>query len=343
MANNEHLFERRAFLGTAAAAAAAGIGCAGTRAGLGALSPMGEAEIRAELARVDAALARTGAIALATTVFRQAASEAGGETVTDSISTADARFLEEADAFARDAVGALTFAGLFGALSVDAQRHPEARAKLRSVEPMLDRAMAKAGYLLSNTSDAGYALVDSAIEATPGLIEDVLKGLDAGSRDVGLGIGGRMKLRRVGTHLAGRLRVQPAKTLADETMSKVGRMAHHHGLAQSVGVSVAHNALRDVFYSVGEQPPPVQRTLTDNRIARYERRTTAFMRTGAVLAGLGALVLVVSGAALAITSEIGPAFGLTAGAILASLALTFIIIAASRRGRARRMRRQLGG
>lgn len=223
--------ERREFLGTVAAgsvAGAAAVGSSGCTAML--LRRLAEEvdpeAIEALLARLDAGLDEIDRHDVAGTAIEGLFD---GDILEDLTPEDEAR-LEQSRRSSRRILRALLVAGMIHDLPRAARSSPGIRRAIERLEPELDETMVEATRLIAGCPDSVRDGLGRMMRDDPDLAMRMGEDLDAQAREVGMGSGGRAKLRQTCTHLTGRLRRQPVSLLFEECLDKTEREVARHGV-----------------------------------------------------------------------------------------------------------------
>jgi hypothetical protein len=224
-------WQRRDFLGavaTGGVAGAAAIGSSGCSSMVlrGLAREAGSGDIEALFARLDAGLGEIDS----NQVSRRAIEQLMGSDALDDVIDEDRELLDQGDELGRRMLRSLLVAGMVHDLPSEVRTSPEVRCHLERYGPELDETVMEATRLIGGCPRSARQEVGQFLRERPELAMEMGQILDDRSAEVGLGSGGRNKLRQTCTHLTGRLRRQPPSLLVDECLDKMERDLARHGL-----------------------------------------------------------------------------------------------------------------
>lgn len=238
------------------------------------------------------------------------------------------------DAFSPRALRALTYTGLVLDLPEEVRRSEPLVQLNGEMEAELDQTMMDGLWVLAHSGDDARERLDRAVRDNPSFVMDFVERLDLGGAEQGLGVGSRVRLRRVAAEINGRLRVESVDSLLGDVTSKMARVVATSGSEAAHRRLAVTEATRSIFATsvnageAGDGAPAsaILMSPTDARLMAYSvehmdrrfrnRRTAAY-----TLAGIGTLTLGIGTAALVATEEVGAAVAITIGAIVMVLAL----------------------
>lgn len=253
----------------------------------------------------------------------------------------DNRLATDINQFLGTTYQALVYSELVNQLPDEVRQSDEVQTDIAEMSPLLDQALADASFVVAMADDGLKADIDRELRENPDLLMDMAAGLDEEGARHGMGIGGRLRLRRASAQISARLRMQSTNEVVADVTDKITRISERNqvedGDGKEVRVSLAAMRIMDF-----EDVPPVSispapgielsaATPEPSREAkRLERRARRLRRASLGLAGAGAGLLIGGGVALAVTGATGFAGLITLGALAVLLAL-FILGAAVRR------------
>ncbi|MGB8222130.1 MAG: hypothetical protein WCF10_06060 [Polyangiales bacterium] len=236
---------------------------------------------------------------------------------------------------------ALVYAELVNQLPDEVRQSEEVQTDIAEMSPLLDQALADAYFVVGTADDGLKADIDRELRDNPDLLMDMAANLDEEGARHGMGIHGRLRLRRASAHMSARLRMQSTNELVADVTDKITRISERNqgedGDGKQVQVSLAAVRMMDFedVPSVSITPAPGMELSTatpepSRESKRLERQARRLRRASLGLAGTGAGLLIAGGVALGVTGAIGWAVPITFGALAILLAL-FILGAAVRR------------
>ena len=228
-------------------------------------------------------------------------------------------YLKEHEPLAKQTMRTLLVTGMVHDLSPEDQRHPEVRARIDRFTPDMDGAIVDGARYLDRLDRETLSTYEHALASDPDASLRIGEALDRGGAQSGMCASSRLKLRRVGTHVAGRLALQPPGMLIDEYLSKVERIAARRGAEVELQRRAATEATRRAIFGDEE----VIEVEDNKEIVPKEKRSNGVLKAAGWMAGISVTILGISGGLFA--AEFFPAvFGLTAGAI--GLVVTAILL-----------------
>lgn len=248
---------------------------------------------------------------------------------------------------------ALVYSELVNALPDDLRESEDVQNDIAEMSPVLDQAVADAYFVIGMADDEIKTEIDRELRENPDLLMDMAAGLDEEGGRRGLGMRGRLQLRRASSHLSARLRVQSTDELVADLTDKITRIAERSGTREdddrNFEVSLAARRMLaqydDPVVSTPPPPPPGGGTKLEypaappplygeqrREIERLERKAKRLTRASRGLAGLGGGLLIIGGVAFAVGGGAGGIAAMCIGGLALLMAL-FILAAAARRRR----------
>lgn len=257
---------------------------------------------------------------------------------------------------------ALVYSELVNALPEDLRNSEEIQSDIAAMSPVLDQAVADAYFVLGMADDDIKAQMDRELRDNPDILMDMASDLDGEAGRHGMGIRGRLRLRRASRQLSSQLRLQSTDEVVTDLTDKITRVAERNGarapsntnfevslaarrmLAENqepvYGVKRWHpEAYVDPAESAPEEVEPTSAEELANaelerrqELARLEDKEKSLTRASRGLAGAGGGLLIVGGIALGVSGAIGAAAVLCIGGFLLLIAL-FVVAARARRRR----------
>jgi hypothetical protein len=236
---------------------------------------------------------------------------------------------------------ALVYTELVHQLPDEVRQSDEVQTDIAEMSPLLDQALTDASFVVAMADDGLKADIDRELRENPDLLMDMAAGLDEEGARHGMGIGGRLRLRRASAQISARLRVQSTNEVVADVSDKITRISERNqvddGDGKQVRVSLAAMRIMDFedVPPVSISPAPGIELSTaapepSREAKRLERQARRLRRASLGLAGVGAGLLIGGGVAVGITGGIGGLVAITFGALAVLLAL-FILGAAVRR------------
>lgn len=244
---------------------------------------------------------------------------------------------------------ALVYSELVNALPDDVRSSDEVQSDIAAMSPVLDQAVADAYFVIATADDDIEQEIDRELRLNPDLLMDMAADLDSEGAKHGMGIYGRVRLRRASAHLSSRLRMQSTHELVADVTDKLTRIAERNEDKRNdgahVAVSPAARRMLDQYedpFASTPSPAPISPVVEPSAPSsaeppasgreqrRLERKAKRLKRASIGLAGTGAGLLIAGGVAYGLTAAIGALVPITFGALAILLAL-FILGAAVRR------------
>jgi len=117
---------------------------------------------------------------------------------------------------------ALVYSELVNALPDSLRKSEDVQRDIASMSPVMDQAVADAYYVIGMADDDVKALIDREVRENPDVLMDMSSGLDKDGARHGMGIRGRVRLRRASRQLSSRLRMQSANEVITELIDGTG-------------------------------------------------------------------------------------------------------------------------
>ena len=254
---------------------------------------------------------------------------------------------------------ALVYSELINALPEDLRESEEVQSDIAAMSPVLDQAVADAYFVIGTADDDIKKQIDREVREDPDLLMDMASLLDQGGARQGMGLRGRLRLRRASRQLSSRLRMQSADEVINDLTDQVTRYAERNearapsdtGLEVSMASRRLLAAYQEPSSAVEKWHPEAfedpsepsseaaetaasaqsQRELEESRrIAHLRKKEKGLTRASRGLAGAGGGLLIAGGIALGVTGGIGGAVLLCIGGFLLLIAL-FVVAARTRR------------
>lgn len=259
---------------------------------------------------------------------------------------------------------ALVYSELVSQLPEDVRNSEEVQSDFVDMSPVLDQAVADSYFVLGMADDELMADIDRELKENPDVLMDMAAALDEDGARHGMGMHGRLRLRRASAHLSSRLRMQSTKGVVTDVTDKIARIAERNvarGDGAHFEVSLAARrmmAFEDVP-SVSVPPassdepastaepapapapaPAPSPPQSSQEAKRLERKAKRLFRVGGGLAGAGAALLIGGGVAFGATAAVGAAVPITFGALILLIALFILGAAVRRRNQAKKAQSQ---
>jgi hypothetical protein len=241
---------------------------------------------------------------------------------------------------------ALVYSELVSQLPEDVRNSEEVQSDIVEMSPILDQAVADSYFVLGMADDELMADIDRELKENPDVLMDMAAALDEDGARHGMGIHGRLRLRRASAHLSSRLRMQSTKGVVADVTDKIARIAERNhverGDGMHFGASLAARRMMDFedVPSVSPAPPAPPSPQSSLEAERLERKAKRLFRVSGGLAGVGAALLISGGFALSSTGAIGWAVAITFGALSLLIALFILGAAVRRRNQAKKAQSQ---
>jgi hypothetical protein len=264
---------------------------------------------------------------------------------------------------------ALVYSELINGLPEDLRESEEVRSDIAAMSPVLDQAVADAYFIVGTADDEIKKQIDREVREDPDVLMDMASFLDQGGARHGMGLRGRLRLRRASRHLSSRLRMQSTDEVITELTDQITRYAERNEARTPNDTSFeVSSASRRMLAAYQESTSAVERwhpeafadpsqpatevsepaeadsesaeksaqteqeLKTRQRIAELEQKEERLTRASRGLAGAGGGLLLAGGIALGVAGGYGGAFVICIGGFLLLVAL-FVLAARSRRRR----------
>jgi len=243
---------------------------------------------------------------------------------------------------------ALVYSELVSQLPEDVRNSEEVQSDIVEMSPILDQAVADSYFVLGMADDELMADIDRELKANPDVLMDMAAALDEDGARHGMGMHGRLRLRRASAHLSSRLRMQSTKGVVTDTTDKIARISERNVERQDGRHFEVSLAARRMMSFEGvpavsvppastDEPAPAPPPPQSSREAKQlERKAKRLFRVGGGLAGAGAALLIGGGVAFGATAAIGAAVPITFGALILLIALFVLGAAVRRRNQAKK-------
>lgn len=242
---------------------------------------------------------------------------------------------------------AFVYSELVNSLSEDLRKTEEVQSDIAKMSPVLDQAVADAYYIIGMADEETRKLIDQELRDDPDAVMDMASFLDEEGSRRGLGLRGRLRLRRASRQLSARIRMQSADEFMTELTDQITRFAERNA-ARSEGTDfgVSRAAQRmvaqydDPFASdIRPRPDDEKKELPkytaapgDARLRELQAKERSLTAAARGLAGAGGALLIAGGIALGASGGLGGAFVMCAGGFILLIAL-FVAAALGRRRR----------
>ncbi|MBW2189966.1 MAG: hypothetical protein JRG93_10335 [Deltaproteobacteria bacterium] len=250
---------------------------------------------------------------------------------------------------------ALVYSELVNALPDDLRESEAIQNDIAEMSPVLDQAVADSYFVVGMADDQIKAEIDRELRENPDVLMDMASGLDEEGARHGMGMHGRLRLRRASADLSSRLRVQSADEIITDLTDKITRVAERNGAqdhdnanfevspatrrmlaqyADPLGSTPPHPGPTEVETSPPSttESPSSAEAESRRELKRLERKARRLTRASRGLAGTGGALLIVGGIAYGVTASVGALVPFCLAGLALLLAL-FILIAAARRRR----------
>jgi len=238
---------------------------------------------------------------------------------------------------------AFVYSELVNALPDDVRSSKEVQADITKMSPVLDQAVADAYFVIGMADGEVKTAIDQELKENPDLLMDMAAGLDEEGGRHGMGIRGRLRLRRASSQLSARLRLQSTGEVMTDLTDKISRISERNGTSRRSNFEVSLAARRmmsvddDPFIpepAAPSAPPPKEKAQAKRsaEIRQLERKEKTLTRAARGLAGTGGGLLIAGGIALGVSGGLGGAFVMCVAGLALLLAL-FVLAAAARRRR----------
>lgn len=260
---------------------------------------------------------------------------------------------------------AFVYSELINALPRDLRETEEVQSDVDGMSPVLDQAVADAYYVIGMADEETRKQIDDELRENPDALMDLASGLDDDGSQSGLGIRGRIRLRRASRQLSARLKMQSADELLTEITDQMTRYSERSSEGKSdtgFGVSgatqrmVAAYQILDSNMSQGrtargradqyqktqaETEESYLETASYGELQRLRQKEKGLKRGAAGLAGTGAGLMIVGGIALGVSGAIGAAVPICIGGFLLLLSLFVAASLARKRRKIRELEERL--
>lgn len=242
---------------------------------------------------------------------------------------------------------AFVYSELVNAMPEDLRETDEVRSDVAHMSPVLDQAVADAYYIIGMADEETKKQIDEELRNDPDALMDMASGLDEDGSKRGLGLRGRMRLRRASRQLSARLRMQSADELVTELTDQMTRLAERNAARSAetdFGVSMAARrmvAQNDDPFASDVPPRPNGETKElpkyvvserSARLAELEAKEKSLTAASRGLAGAGAGLMIAGGVGYAVSASVGALVPICIGGFLLLIAL-FVLGARARRRR----------
>jgi hypothetical protein len=249
---------------------------------------------------------------------------------------------------------ALVYSELVNAMPEDLRKTEEVQSDISAMSPLLDQAVADAYYVIGMADDETKRQIDREVRDNPDAVMDLASGLDQDGARHGLGMRGRLRLRRASRQLSSRIRMQSTDAVITELTDQITRYAERNEartksdtnfevssaarrmwaryddpLGATPSPMAAEEAKTSAPSAEDLEPSPTERS---RRLARLEAKEERLTRASRGLAGAGGGLLLVGGIAYGVTGAIGALAPICIGGFLLLIAL-FVLAARTRRRR----------
>lgn len=245
---------------------------------------------------------------------------------------------------------AFVYSELVNALPDDIRSGKEVQADIKKMSPVLDQAVADAYFVIGMAHDELKKDIDRELQQKPDLLMDMAAGLDEEGGMHGMGIRGRLRLRRASSQLSARLRMQSTNEVMTDLTDKITRISERNGISRRDGkqfeVSLATRRMMSLVDDDPFMPDPVETSPASptesssagegrrrDDVQWLERKAKRLTRASRGLAGTGGGLLIAGAIAFGVTGGLGGAFVMCVAGLALLLAL-FVLAAAARRRRA---------
>lgn len=264
---------------------------------------------------------------------------------------------------------ALVYSELINGLPENLRESEEVQSDIAAMSPVLDQAVADAYFIIGTADDEIKKQIDREVREDPDILMDMASVLDQGGASHGLGIRGRLRLRRASRQLSSRLRMQSTEEVIADLTDQVTRYAERNEARTPSDTSFEVSlASRRMLAAYQEPTSAVERWHPEafvdpsqaeteegeaaeadsgsekqsaqaeqdlkraRRIAELARKEESLTRASRGLAGAGGGLLLAGGIAFGVTGGIGGAVVMCIGGFLLLIAL-FVVSARARRRR----------
>ena len=216
----------------------------------------------------------------------------------------------ELDRVARTALQSLYFTGMVGDLPLEGQLHPEMQLRIHANMALMDDATDRMSAFLESRTRAELATVQLALREH-GVGPQLLTAIDDEAGALGLSSWRRAQTRTIYSNAEWRLRNQPPTLLVTEYLEKVERLGASDVTAETRTQALAARLAEEAFWQQAQQSP------LDKRAARIRR--------GGRTMGFGLLTFAAGGAIVAAGASPG-VFVMTVGAVMMIIGLLILLV-----------------
>jgi hypothetical protein len=262
---------------------------------------------------------------------------------------------------------ALVYSELINTLPENLRETEAVQSDIAAMSPVLDQAVADAYFIVGTADDEIKKQIDREVREDPDVLMDMASLLDRDGARHGMGMRGRLRLRRASHQLSSRLRVQSTDEVITDLTDQITRYAERNaGRTQSDTSFQVSTAARRMLAAYQEPTSAIERwhpeafvdpsqpveseageanagsekqsarteqeLKTHQRIAELARKEQSLTRASRGLAGAGGGLLIAGGIAFGVTGGIGGAVAMCIGGFLLLIAL-FVVAARTRRRR----------
>lgn len=260
---------------------------------------------------------------------------------------------------------ALVYSELVNALPEELRESEEVQADIAAMSPVLDQAVADAYFIVGTADDEIKKQIDREVREDPGVLMDMASLLDRDGAKQGMGIRGRLRLRRASRQLSSRLRMQSADEVITDLTDQITRYAQRNETRTSSDASFEVSMASRRMLAAYQEPTSAvekwhpeafkdpshpaedggaeadagaqrQSAETEEELKRRQRiehltqKEKSLTRASRGLAGAGGGLLIAGGIAFGVTGGIGGAVLMCIGGFLLLIAL-FVVAARTRR------------
>jgi hypothetical protein len=256
---------------------------------------------------------------------------------------------------------AFVYSELINALPRDLRESDEVRSDVEGMSPLLDQAVADAYYVIGMADEETKKQIDDELRENPDALMDLASGLDDDGSQSGLGIRGRIRLRRASRQLSARLKMQSADELFTEITDQMTRYSERNAEGKAdagFGVSGATQRMVAAYQgsgsasglssgrTVGGRADAFRKSETEveesyldtasySELERLRQKEQGLKRGAAGLAGAGAGLMLIGGIAYGVSGAVGGLVPICIGGFLLLLSL---FVAAALAGKRRKIR-----
>ncbi|MBW1755596.1 MAG: hypothetical protein JRJ80_05450 [Deltaproteobacteria bacterium] len=262
---------------------------------------------------------------------------------------------------------ALVYSELINGLPENLRESDEVQSDIAAMSPVLDQAVADAYFIVGTADDEIRKQIDREVREDPDVLMDMASFLDQGGASHGMGLRGRMRLRRASRQLSSRLRMQSTEEVIADLTDQITRYAERNEARTpsetSFEVSLASRRMLAAYQestsalerwhpeafvdpsqaeaegdeaaeadaeSAKQQAQAEEELNRRRRVANLSQKEESLTRASRGLAGAGGALLIAGGIAFGVTGGIGGAVLMCIGGFLLLIAL-FVVGARARR------------